>query len=434
MNGVAMLLQQVPSSKTGVPSNSKGAVSEGNPALFQSLLGEADAGNQATNVTAKANLLPEDIQKVLSQVIDKDGTDLNLNTLYDVEARLPILFDSLKVGSDGLESLLQDVSIAGAAQNSPVFESLMNTDLLSVNFKNNNTLDLSDVQKQLAEIFKQAEMILSQIGNQKDAAKASPKLLGLLQQWTALMKNTNNTELTSVNQGLPKEGTSEQNIWRDLLQAFQRRNKIAGHQQYRNEANVTSTDISKWLVKATETYGHTEKLAGQQLTSNVNMPLSRLEQYVIHMNQTQANTNAAGQELIEQFQKVMKSSRFQALPNGINQLSIALRPDNLGEMMVRFTQINGEMAVKIMVTSQAAKEMLESNMHQLRNMFSPHQVVVEKQEVNVQVGQDVLKEQKDDQLAEHEQNESQHSNKDDHQNSEGNFETQFHEMLMNEKV
>ena len=37
------------------------------------------------------------------------------------------------------------------------------------------------------------------------------------------------------------------------------------------------------------------------------------------------------------------------------------------------------MTVKITVMSQVAKEMVDKNLHQLRHLFSPHQVVVERQ-------------------------------------------------------
>nr|WP_280922993.1 flagellar hook-length control protein FliK [Virgibacillus litoralis] len=121
------------------------------------------------------------------------------------------------------------------------------------------------------------------------------------------------------------------------------------------------------------------------------------------------------------------------MQNGTSQLNITLRPENLGDMMVKLTQINGEMTVKIMVTSHAAKEMLESNMHQLRNMFSPQQVVVEKQEVSSQQAQTNQSEQDDQNNSGQEQDQSNHSEQDD-QEGEGDFETQFQNILMNEKV
>src|SRR5699024_12226127 len=98
-----------------------------------------------------------------------------------------------------------------------------------------------------------------------------------------------------------------------------------------------------------------EKTIQKSMTFTSSMPLSKIEQYVIHLNQTQ-NAQPADQQLIEQFQKVMKTSKFLTMQNGTSQLNMTLRPENLGDMMVKLTQMNGEMTVKIVVTSAAAKE------------------------------------------------------------------------------
>src|SRR5699024_11536505 len=86
------------------------------------------------------------------------------------------------------------------------------------------------------------------------------------------------------------------------------------------------------------------------------------------------------QQLMNQFRQVMQTNQFPTLNYGVNQLSIALRPENLGDIFVRFIETNGEMTVKILVTSQVTKQAMEANLHQLKNMFSPHQVIIEKQD------------------------------------------------------
>src|SRR5690625_3922622 len=125
-----------------------------------------------------------------------------------------------------------------------------------------------------------------------------------------------------------------------------------------------------------------EKTIGNPSITSASIPMSRVEQYVIYLNTSQTySSQNADQQLMEQFQRVIKESRFSATLNGPSQLSLTLRPDNLGEMMVRLTHVNGEMTVKIIVTSEATKEMLQSNIHQLKNMFSPQQVIIERQEL-----------------------------------------------------
>ena len=436
MNGIAMLFHHIQFPKTAAIPNSKEMAAEGNQSLFQSLLGKADAGNQLFQQknNNSSPILPNDAQVLLSDPEGEDRTGLELHSLEGLEAELPIIWEDLKISSDGLESLLQNAPNPGKTMNHPVLDGLMNLQLTDVDSGTINSIDTDIIQIRLAEIFIHVEKILYQISNQDDVLRASPKLLELLQQWNVLKKNRTNIETVPEKNALQKEDTGEQRIWRDLLQAFERRMQVSGNQPYRSEAKVTSSDISKWLTKAMEKHGLNEKPTGPRIFNHLNTPLPQLEQYVIHINQSLTDKHADRPELIEQFQKVMRTSSFRYTPSGLNQLSITLRPDNLGEMMVRFTQINGELAVKIMVTTQAAKEMLETNMNQLRNMFLPHQVIVEKQDAAVQSNEFVQKEQNDEQLHDQEQNHSQNPNKEEHKQSEEDFETQFHEILLNEKV
>ncbi|GAA0495620.1 hypothetical protein GCM10008986_22980 [Salinibacillus aidingensis] len=110
------------------------------------------------------------------------------------------------------------------------------------------------------------------------------------------------------------------------------------------------------------------------------MPMSKVEQFTIYLQRNGGNQAATNNshDFMEQFQKIIKSSRF-IQNEGSSQLTLKLKPAHLGDMVVKFTQINGEMAVRIAVSSQAAKEMLESNINQLRHMFQPNQVVIDKQ-------------------------------------------------------
>ncbi len=125
-------------------------------------------------------------------------------------------------------------------------------------------------------------------------------------------------------------------------------------------------DADKAVMKETQ-YGSVEAA-----------PISKLEQYTIYL-QRQSGTENTGKQLMDQFEQIVKSSRF-LQKNGTMELTLKLRPAHLGDMVVKISQLNGEMAVKITVASSTVKELLESNMNQLRNMFSPNQVIIEKQQ------------------------------------------------------
>ncbi len=292
--------------------------------------------------------------------------------------------------------------------------------------------DESVLQTQFLSLVSQAQEVISKLNTKEDMIKSAPKILELLQQWQALTKSSNNKNVIQQQLFAISNESAELGIWKNVLETFQKREHFAGKQQYNTHSLVTVSDISKWIGNAIEV--EKANLTNGQLHTQA--PLSKLEQYSIYINQSQrTQTMPADQQLMEQFQKTINASKFSTLPNGTNQLSISLRPDNLGEMMVRFTQINGEMSVKILVTSAAAKEMLESNIHQLKNMFSPHQVVIEKQEASIQSAS-AQKERDNEQLKDQpgQQSESDQSNQKESNSSENSFERQFEELLMNEKV
>lgn len=64
----------------------------------------------------------------------------------------------------------------------------------------------------------------------------------------------------------------------------------------------------------------------------------------------------------------------------MNQLTITLNPVNLGNITVRLVEVDGEMTVKLLVTSNLTKNALETNIHQLKHVFSPHQISIEREE------------------------------------------------------
>lgn len=294
---------------------------------------------------------------------------------------------------------------------------------------------LSDpaLQKQFAALYAKVEKLLTSLTDQKNISKTAPEFLNVLEQWSALAKQSNKQssvllESTALNSG------KDQAIWKELVQSFQKRNQLAMKQQYNPDAKVTNKDVTNWLQHAIQNQAQLDKGMTQQgLTFTPSMPMSQVEQYVIHLNQ--ANTQPVDHQLIEQFQKAMKTSRFLAMQNGTSQLNISLRPENLGDMMVKMTQINGEMTVKIVVSSAAAKEMLETNMHQLKNMFSPQQVVVEKQEANSQQSQTNQFEEDGQSMNDNNgQDQSGDADADQNDTAEDDFDLQLQEVLMNEKV
>jgi len=300
---------------------------------------------------------------------------------------------------------------------------------------------LQDIAQKLQTTFERMAHIDKQ--QSSEITKLEKQMFELAKKWLHLEKeaNVSSKERPQLLQALKEQGISQKGsqVWDKVLTNLQKRQTFSNMNQYGTDAKVTYKEFSKWMQNAwqnvTSTSQTKQDISTQQpfSVSLDSMPMSKQEQYVIKMNSSQQDANTQKQ-LIDQFQKVMNKSRFLSNVNG-QQLSIKLKPGNLGDMMVKMTQQNGEMMVRIMVTSQTTKEMLEGNLQQLRHMFSPNQVVVEKQDLNVN-SQANMQFQKEQDESPEEQQDPQSTNQ-EHEQGQADEESEsldFHELLMNEKV
>ncbi|WP_112180846.1 flagellar hook-length control protein FliK [Paraliobacillus zengyii] len=300
----------------------------------------------------------------------------------------------------------------------------------------NNTLQNVDVNQQsiekIANLWKQVEQVAAQVSSGKFDQESSVKVLKLLEQWTSLEKST---PLETANLLQEKKGTNEGQLWSRLLGTYQKRTEGQMQAKYQSSAMVTTTDVSKWMKNAVTSLSSETKATVNAETLATGQQISKLEQFVVHVKQsTQTNQKSTSDNLMEEFQKVIKSSKFMSGPNGSNELLLKLKPNHLGDISVKLTQINGEMMVKITATTQAAKDALETNIQQLRHMFSPNQVVIEKQDAQMfQQTQEESNSSFDEQMSESSQQEDAEG-KEQNDGEQDQSSISFEEVLMNERV
>ncbi|MDV2580603.1 flagellar hook-length control protein FliK [Alkalibacillus haloalkaliphilus] len=205
--------------------------------------------------------------------------------------------------------------------------------------------------------------------------------------------------------------------WSQLVQQI--RSKVETQNQQTSQQFINSI---KQLLPGLLSQGNSGSEQSTMLQRNGDfnfeqLNMSKLEQFTVHVsraNSSQSSQMSNQQQIIEQLQKIIQSTQF-GRANGTNNLTIQLKPANLGQMTLQFTQIDGQMAVKISVMSTAAKEMLESNLNQLRHLFHPNQVVIERQvdQTNTDFTKQQLKddsEESDEQLYEDDEEEQQEEN------------------------
>lgn len=219
-----------------------------------------------------------------------------------------------------------------------------------------------------------ANLINEHTGSIHPSEKAS-RLFEILQNWDTWKQKIGESELSKI---ITEElSDKEAKIWHQLVTINESRAHFTNKQVYQAESSISKADMLKWLQQAINLYQEPKESVKVSVSSSQAIPISEVEQYTVHVNQLQ-RIERVSDELIDKFQNIIKESRFIRAPQMGNQLSIQLRPENLGNMTVRLMQIDGELTVKIIVTSQAAREILESNIHQLKHMFSPHQVLIER--------------------------------------------------------
>ncbi|WP_096269886.1 flagellar hook-length control protein FliK [Paucisalibacillus globulus] len=395
------------------------------------------------NTSLKVKMQNGETSIPFSQVLQQQGMGINedliansgnLNKLLELlsgiseDTRLAELTSSEEMLEPNLEQMFAD----GVVVNPAILAELQSVQ----GIKQLDAESFGAIKQQLANIMSKFESLLSEINNQDDIRKVAPKILELLKQWTGLENKL--IHASEIQEGVESTSLKVNQTWNEILLSYQNRSKLTSRQHYQSESEVTSKDVVKWMEHALQNQSRNDSTTSvQHINIQTNVPMPKLEQYVIYVNQNQ-NPGAVESQLIEQFQQVMKTSKFLSMPNGVNQLSIALRPDNLGEMMVRLTEINGEMTVKIVVTSQAAKEMLESNINQLRHMFSPQQVVIERQDLGAGQTQNQTKDSDEQSLHSQDQNQSQsqsdETNQQGNNSNESDFEAHLDELLQNVKV
>lgn len=302
----------------------------------------------------------------------------------------------------------------------------------NTNFKSSMPLNMPSQHLQTKEehidhqrLLQQFNQMMQSISSEEGLMKKAPEILRLLEQFHQL----NQSEQLQLTQLMNESDDELQRLFKELMSRFSKRTNFAKQATYNTESKVTTTDVIKWMKHLAPTLltKTTNINEAQTIAPNIlkTQTMSPIEQYVIYMQRSE-NDHFMNEQLLKQFRQIVQTSQFSPTQSLTNQLAITLRPDNLGEMLVRFVEVNGEMAVKIIVSSQATKSILESNIHQLKHMFAPHQVSIEK----VADGQEVLP--KDDSFMKDEDAQEQHDEQqhdDDENLTQEKEHLDFHKIL-----
>ncbi|WP_026674279.1 flagellar hook-length control protein FliK [Alkalihalobacterium bogoriense] len=174
----------------------------------------------------------------------------------------------------------------------------------------------------------------------------------------------------------------------------------------------------------------TKSLSLVQQGLELAQPMDRVQQFVIHVGESQTK-QAQQQQFMRQFQELLGNSNVRLLNGGTTQLTLKLNPAHLGRLDIQLLQQNGVITAKIMATTTAAKELIESQLHQLRQSFGLQQLQVEKIEIVQQ--QQFGQLHKDEENKQQQQREQRHE-EDKEEPQQESFSELLDDLTFNEKV
>ncbi|MEB1810091.1 MAG: flagellar hook-length control protein FliK [Bacillaceae bacterium] len=312
-------------------------------------------------------------------------------------------------------------------------------------FLTEEKLDNSDVQQLLALLPEELQLEIEKIFQSKlpieallqsgDSLNNPAAMLAFLVALKRSLSNPHTSAQTKdVNQfmkhleQLLKVGDSvntldvkdPKDIMRQLIQALQKEDQRMNQNQI--------------LQSAMQRIGVGERLTEGQQGININTDaqnMSRVQQLVIHIGE-QPTKEAEQRQFVRQFQEILGRGVLKNLNNG-SQLSIKLFPQHLGRLDIQLSQINGVITARILASTSTARELIESQIQQLRQAFSQQQLNVERIEVTQQHQQSAGNLNKDGQGRQAERDQDEQQSEDNEKENES-FSQLLEEITINKKV
>lgn len=349
--------------------------------MFQSLLHES--GDESLG----EELVAEDISKealiaLIMQQLD-EGKSLEkvfeniLDDYPNIEEDYPEIIALLNTDKQSLEELKATLKeLITTSKNDT--EEVIGQNISSIQVVVNE-IEIKDIKQEMHSILQTVSELLEKYKKDGTLNKTdSAKLTAMLKQWSSLLSQAKGTEINVEKMQEQMLDKNENDLWKKLVDRFEKRTYYTGKNFYRQDANVSKQDVRNWLQQAVDNQKQSLSDTNFSISHERQTSISKIEQYVIHLENS-GKVERVGATLVDKFADVIRNSQF-LNRSGKMELNLLLKPAHLGHVTIKMTQVDGEMMVKMLVSSQAAKDMLEQNMHQLRHLFQPHQISVERNE------------------------------------------------------
>ncbi|TCZ79964.1 flagellar hook-length control protein FliK [Paenibacillus albiflavus] len=416
-----MDMQAILPSLSSAVSSTGAAVSKGGQAAsqasnsssgsFANLL-QAEANPQSTDTNSVINSellaamsgLPQTIQQLLTGLEgNNEGEQSLISDMLEAMNRDPQMAQTLLNDTD-VRSWLQDATSllnAWAAQSSGFNSTLLNqqafgnqslTDqsnvlemqrvLMTIATLNDQQPDHPILQHLLTQLKQVMEPYTAALTNQADVKSSGSELLA--QTLTAASSNSvqQDRSIPKLAGGIVTGQANEDDLIatesltsKIQVQPALSKLELLAVKNSHPYANLSSSDPLQPLPKEAQATDMTSNLnAGMPLQTVLRNPLS-------DMTQTVLPTMNAANFADDMSQFVVKTMKVSLLGDGLSEAKFALQPQNLGHIDVKLTMHNGTLVAQIATNSLGAKELIESQLPQLRQMLQNQGLQVERLEV-----------------------------------------------------
>ncbi|MCF6137110.1 flagellar hook-length control protein FliK [Pseudalkalibacillus berkeleyi] len=349
-----------------------------NPVKFQGQI-KAQSGNGTESKGAFQSMISEQLSNLTS--IESSVEGLNLEQMMNMLEEFRLVYNQETGENLSLDQLIQQIKKELGQADLSSTTSLPDVSILIQQMGISKSLISKETT--MSSVTREEKLISKM---QLAANNQSTANNGVLHELMKFMKNTsidrplpilqNIKQLLSQIQEKPNQSPQSMNRIRQT--AISNANQPSLYIHTKNQQLIQNTNSQ--MNNNGTLLSNEPTLTQGVLTSTTPSLMSKVEQLVIHAPQD-GDSHA---RFTNEIAKVMNRGRLLTLPNGSTQISIKLFPENLGALDVQIVQRNGEIAAKIIASTAQAKELIETNLNQLRHVLQGQNVTVNQIEVSSQ--------------------------------------------------
>ncbi|WP_350302003.1 flagellar hook-length control protein FliK [Peribacillus frigoritolerans] len=408
-SGFGSVLQSAIGAEPPIPSdiggNPEGRMSEINDLLgFLKLERLSDTGEESAAVAPSVNKQDSSlILQVLKNIVGNDegalddffasieeldleqeGEDFSLNPQSLLSANVMELYTTLKKVTVLSEEEWHDLPLSGVVN---LLKLVKIQDLLSEN--KDMTQDEAAIQKQMKHLLE--------------------GITGKLEKWLS-NQSKSKTE--------PDQSNTLETGQTKAIETFK---SAFSHLSGSDKVNKDGAVASSVTLQSPD--------SGKHQGSGMPFLMTKLEQFVLAA--PKGEQTVSQDEFVKQFENILSKANFSGT-NGVNKLLIRLNPEHLGSLRIELIQKDGMLSAKILATTAQAKDMLENQIHGLKQAFSGQNIQIERIEISQAFN--AFNSEKFSQKDADEHNEQQESKEESNDETESEFTGSLADALLNLEV